>query len=74
MFRVLLRFYFYAERLVYVNALHSSRVAAMKSYLVLLHSSHSFFFFFLSLLLLLLSLGPLPRHMEVPRLGVELEL
>ena len=26
------------------------------------------------LLLLLLSLGPLPRHMEVPRLGVESEL
>jgi len=36
------------------------------------------FFFFLSfcllLLLLLLFLGPLPRHMEVPRLGVESEL
>ena len=31
-------------------------------------------FFFLSFLLLLLILGPLPRHMEVPRLGVELEL
>ena len=31
----------------------------------------SFFFFFLSfLLLLLLFLGPLPRHMEVPELGV----
>ena len=26
------------------------------------------------LLLLLLFLGPLPRHMEVPRLGVESEL
>ena len=36
-----------------------------------------FFFFFLSfvfLLLLLLFLGPLPWHMEVPRLGVESEL
>jgi len=37
-----------------------------------------FFFVFLSfvflLLLLLLFLGPLPRHMEVPRLGVESEL
>ena len=40
-----------------------------------------FFFVFLLfvvccllLLLLLLFLGPLPRHMEVPRLGVELEL
>ena len=33
-----------------------------------------FFFFCLLLLLLLLFLGPLPRHMEVPRLGVELEL
>ena len=45
-------------------------------------SSPSFFFFFffcllsllLLLLLLLLFLGPLPRHMEVPRLGVESEL
>ena len=33
-----------------------------------------FFFLLLLLLLLLLFLGPLPRHMEVPRLGVELEL
>ena len=34
-----------------------------------------FFFCLLSfLLLLLLFLGPLPRHMEVPRLGVESEL
>uniref|UniRef100_A0A8D1MTI6 Uncharacterized protein n=1 Tax=Sus scrofa TaxID=9823 RepID=A0A8D1MTI6_PIG len=33
-----------------------------------------FFFFFWLLLLLLLSLGPLPRHMEVPRPGVESEL
>ena len=33
-----------------------------------------FFFFFCLLLLLLLFLGPLPRHMEVPRLGVESEL
>ena len=42
-----------------------------------------FFFFFvfcllsfllLLLLLLLLFLGPLPRHMEVPRLGVQSEL
>ena len=34
-----------------------------------------FFFVFLSLLLLLLLfLGPLPRHMEVPRLGVQSEL
>ena len=32
------------------------------------------FFVFLLLLLLLLFLGPLPRHMEVPRLGVESEL
>ena len=31
-------------------------------------------FFFFVLLLLLLFLGPLPRHMEVPRLGVESEL
>jgi len=44
-------------------------------------SSIPFFFFFcllsfvfLLLLLLLLFLGPLPRHMEVPRLGVESEL
>jgi len=41
-------------------------------------SSNFFFFFFgllsLLLLLLLLFLGPLPRHMEVPRLGVESEL
>ena len=39
--------------------------------------AHNFFFFFvflLLLLLLLLFLGPLPRHMEVPRLGVESEL
>jgi len=33
-----------------------------------------FFVFLLLLLLLLLFLGPLPRHMEVPRLGVESEL
>ena len=32
------------------------------------------FFLLLLLLLLLLFLGPLPWHMEVPRLGVELEL
>ena len=31
-------------------------------------------FLLLLLLLLLLFLGPLPRHMEIPRLGVELEL
>ena len=31
-------------------------------------------FFFVFLLLLLLFLGPLKRHMDVPRLGVELEL
>ena len=31
-------------------------------------------FLLLLLLLLLLFLGPLPRHMEVPRLGVESEL
>uniref|UniRef100_A0A4X1TY49 Endonuclease/exonuclease/phosphatase domain-containing protein n=1 Tax=Sus scrofa TaxID=9823 RepID=A0A4X1TY49_PIG len=42
-------------------------------------TSVTLFFFFLSfclllLLLLLLFLGPLPRHMEVPRLGVESEL
>ena len=46
----------------------------------LLFSSHVIFFFFfffvflLLLLLLLLFLGPLPRYMEVPRLGVESEL
>ena len=34
----------------------------------------SFVFLLLLLLLLLLFLGPLPRHMEVPRLGVESEL
>ena len=43
---------------------------------VVLEDLDSFFFFFvfffLLLLLLLLFLGPLPRHMEVPRLGVEL--
>ena len=33
-----------------------------------------FFVFFFLLLLLLLFLGPLPRHMEVPRPGVESEL
>ena len=33
-----------------------------------------FFFVFCLLSLLLLFLGPLPRHMEVPRLGVESEL
>ena len=42
------------------------------------HTASFFFFFFLSffllLVLLLLFLGPLPRHMEVPRLGVESEL
>ena len=32
------------------------------------------YFCLLSFLLLLLFLGPLPRHMEVPRLGVESEL
>ena len=32
-----------------------------------------FVFLLLLLLLLLLFLGPLPRHMEVPRLGVESE-
>ena len=32
------------------------------------------FIYFCLLLLLLLFLGPLPRHMEIPRLGVELEL
>ena len=41
--------------------------------------SEAFFIYFfvlllLLLLLLLLFLGPLPRHMEVPRLGVQLEL
>ena len=39
---------------------------------------HLVFFFFclfvFLLLLLLLFLGPLPRHMEVPKLGVESEL
>ena len=35
-----------------------------------LNFSDSFFFFFVFLPFL----GPLPRHMEVPRLGVELEL
>ena len=34
----------------------------------------SFFFFFFFFLVFLLFLGPLPRHMEVPRLGVESEL
>ena len=34
----------------------------------------SFFVVVVLLLLLLLFLGPLPRHMEVPRLGVESEL
>jgi len=47
------------------------------------HALERFFFFFclvfcllslLLLLLLLLFLGLLPRHMEVPRLGVESEL
>ena len=33
-----------------------------------------YYYFFVFLLLLLLFLGPLPRHMEVPRLGVESEL
>ena len=33
-----------------------------------------FYFILFFLLLLLLFLGPLPRHMEVPRLGVESEL
>ena len=36
--------------------------------------SDYFFLSFLLLLLLLLFLGPLPRHMEIPRLGVESEL
>ena len=39
------------------------------------HLKKDFFFFFcLFLLLLLLFLGPIPRHMEVPRLGVQSEL
>ena len=41
---------------------------------LLIHSIFFYFFFVFLLLLLLLFLGPLPRHMEVPRLGVELEL
>ena len=47
---------------------------------VSLSNPESFFFFFFIfrllsfLLLLLLFLGPPPRHMEVPRLGVESEL
>ena len=50
----------------------------------LFHSKHTlfilfiylfiYFYFLLLLLLLLLFLGPLPLHMEVPRLGVESEL
>ena len=36
--------------------------------------SFVFFVVVLLLLLLLLFLGPLPRHMEVPRLGVQSEL
>ena len=34
----------------------------------------SFFFFFFVLFVFLLLLGPLPPHMEVPRLGVQSEL
>ena len=43
----------------------------------LIYTSYYFFFFFFflfCLLLLLLFLGPLPRHREVPRLGVESDL
>jgi len=50
-------------------------------YIFVLHSLHRghnnyyfFLVFFFLLLLLLLFLGPHPRHMEVPRLGVESEL
>ena len=33
-----------------------------------------FAFLFFNFFVFLLFLGPIPRHMEVPRLGVELEL
>ena len=53
-------------------------VSCVKVSLVPLKIAGFFFFFlsfvFLLLLLLLLFLGPLPRHMEVPKLGVESEL
>ena len=45
----------------------------VKYYFVLL-DCFLYFCIILLLLLLLLFLGPLPRHMEVPRLGVESEL
>jgi len=59
----------------------SCAIAGTRIFIKLLISLTSlifnFFFVFLSflllLLLLLLFLGPLPRHMEVPRLGVESE-
>ena len=40
----------------------------------LFFKANLFFLLLLLLLLLLLFLGPHPRHMEVPRLGVESEL
>ena len=56
-----------------LNPLRHSRNSTNGFYFILFY----FIFFFcllLLLLLLLLFLGPLPRHMEVPRLGVESEL
>jgi len=40
----------------------------------LINDGHSFFFFNFFFLVFLPFLGPLLRHMEVPRLGVESEL
>ena len=53
---------------------NSFRRIGVSSSLNFFFLSFVFFVVVLLLLLLLLFLGPLPRHMEVPRLGVESEL
>jgi len=52
----------------------TSRYLGDALYTVLLNKPIGIYIFFCLLLLLLLFLGPLSRHMEVPRLGVESEL
>ena len=57
---------------LYVWLISVSKMSSMFIYLVT--KARILFLLFLFLLVILPFLGPLPRHMEVPRLGVESEL